>query len=283
MLNMADVNEFEASTPIQNEDSKKRERELSTNSINTSVSNPEKKTRPDFTSEDNISAIVNPPPVHLAESDFQRMSNILKGALKSDIETLVQSVVTEVSKSFATRIETLEKENKSLRSEVKLLTGRISTLETASETAEQYSRRNCLRVVGVTESPYEVTDDIVMDIASETGANISPADIDRSHRLKQPSHWTTPKSMIIKFATYRARNAFYRARSELKGNARYGKVFINEDLTSFRSKLFKSARKLYKDKLIQNCWTFDGRVFIKDLNDKQHLITKPSELEEFSK
>ena len=280
---MSEVNGFAASTPIQNdENSKKRDRSISSSSTNTSVSNPEKKNRPDFIAEDNISAITNPSPVHLAESDFERIATMLKGALKSDVESLVQSIVTEVAKSLSTRIDNLEKDNKDLRAEVKQLTSRVSTLESASDTAEQYSRRNCLRLVGLSETPFESTDDIILDIASEMDVTLSPADIDRTHRLNQPSKWTTPRSIIVKFATYRARSRFYKARSGLKGNDKYSKVYINEDLTSSRSKLFKCARKLYKDRLIQNCWTFDGRVFVKDHVDKQHLISNPSDLEKFN-
>ena len=118
---MTDVNGFTVSTPIKDDElSKKRERELSSSSHNASASasNPEKKNRQGSISEDNVSIIENPSSVHLAESAFERMATILKGAIKSDVETMVKSIVIVVTKSLTTRIDTLEKDNKDLRNEV---------------------------------------------------------------------------------------------------------------------------------------------------------------------
>ena len=116
-----------------------------------------------------------------------------------------------------------------------------------------------------------------MNIAAEIQADISLNDIDRSHRVgRSPVSTTpmpyTPKAIIVKFATYRARNNFYRKRTELKGNQTFPRVFVNEDLTSSRNKLFKTARKLVKDNLINSAWTYDGRVFVKDLNDFKSVV-----------
>lgn len=282
---MADPINFAVSTPVKTDDNSKK-RDRSSQSLSTSINNPEKKNKHDSDSVENISDIVTSSPVtsspvHLAESDFDRLSTMLKCSLKAEVEPLVKSIVTEVTSSLTKQITDLEQVNKDLRAEVKLLTGRVNKLETSIDTAEQYSRRNCLRIVGVPESTIESTDDIVMSIAAETSSDISISDIDRSHRLSQPSDWTSPRSIIVKFATYRARNNFYKARGNLKDNAKYKRVYVNEDLTSHRSKLLKSARGLFRDKLIQNCWSFDGRVFVKDFSDTRHLISNPRDLEKF--
>ena len=50
--------------------------------------------------------------------------------------------------------------------------------------AEQYSRRNILRISGVEEKADEVIDDIVLQIAEVCGVDLSLSDIDRSHRLQ---------------------------------------------------------------------------------------------------
>ena len=155
---------------------------------------------------------------------------MLKLSLKSEIEPLVKSIVTEVISTMTKQINVLEQANKDLRADVKLLTGRVSKLETSIDTAEQYSRRNCLRIVGVPESISESTDDTVLSIAAETSADISHTDIDRTHRISQPVEWTSPRAIIVKFATYRARNNFYRSRGNLKDNATLKRVYINEDL-----------------------------------------------------
>ena len=91
----------------------------------------------------------------------------------------------------------------------------------------------------------------------------------------------TPKAIIVKFATYSARNNFYRKRAQLKGNKTFPRVFINEDLTSQRSKIFKAARKLVKDNAISSAWTYDGRVFVKDLNEVKSVVNCLADIKSF--
>ena len=121
-----------------------------------------------------------------------------------------------------------------------------------------------------------------MHIASQIDSDITLSDIDRSHRVGQPAFWTTPKGIIVKFSTYRARANFYRKRASLKGNKDFPNVFINESLTATRSKLFKLARKLVKDNRITQCWTYDGQVYLKDKNDKKCTVSKLSDLDKYS-
>ena len=67
----------------------------------------------------------------------------------------------------------------------------------------------------------EDTDDVILSIAAEINCDIALADIDRSHRINQPPIWTSPNAIIVKFATYRARDKFYKNRSSLKGNQKF--------------------------------------------------------------
>ena len=95
----------------------------------------------------------------------------------------------------------------------------------------QYSRRNYLRISGVKELPLESTDDIVMKMAADIGSSIELADIDRCHRVGNPNKMgTRHRDIIVKFATYRSRQNFYKLRTKLKDSGHNGE-FVNEDLT----------------------------------------------------
>lgn len=63
-----------------------------------------------------------------------------------------------------------------------------------------------------------------------------------------------------------------------------GRIFINEALTHKRAHLYSEARALVKQKKINSCWTFDGRVYVKLLgvNGKKMVINSPDDLESFS-
>ena len=58
-----------------------------------------------------------------------------------------------------------------------------------------------------------------------------------------------PRDIIVKLATYRNRLTFYKQRTLLKERGHTG-VFVNEDLTKFRSGLLYDARRLAKVSLV---------------------------------
>ena len=265
-----------SSTP---DSSKKRVEPDSLPNTSASTDNPEKKNKQADVS--NISAIADSPRVHLADTDFLKIQSLVKDMMHTQIEPMVKSIVSDITSVMTTQISNLEKERDALRSRVKSLEDKVESLDIACDTAEQYSRRNCLRIVGVPEDPLENTDDVILNIAKETQSNITIADIDRSHRVAQPETRTSPKSIIVKFVSYRARYNFYKNRSSLKGNATFPSVYINEDLTSARNKLFGKARKLMKDGKISKCWTYDGRINIVDNSDTKFVVNQLSELDKF--
>ena len=127
------------------------------------------------------------------------------------------------------------------------------------------------------------TDEIVLEMAAAIGSGISPPYIDRSHRIGN-LHKDKSKDLIVKFATYRARNRFIRGRHNLKDIDKYDNVYINEDLTKQRSELLFKARKLQKDKdsHVSQAWSWDGRIFVKDVDDECQLISDERDLEQFS-
>ena len=147
----------------------------------------------------------------------------------------------------------------------------LTTLENSIEEAEQYSRRNNLRVANIPEKEGEDTDKIVLSIARALNADISPSDIDRSHRVGKPKR-DKHREILVKFATYRARERIYTMRSALKGS-RFDGVFLYEDLTRVRSKLLYDARVKVKGNFLRAAWSADGRLFIKDVNEKIHKLT----------
>lgn len=82
------------------------------------------------------------------------------------------------------QIKSLVKSNKELLKENMSLKAWVTALESKADQAEQYSRRNCLRIAGVEETDEENTDNIVLSIAHDIG--IRGEYINRSHRLGNP-------------------------------------------------------------------------------------------------
>lgn len=209
----------------------------------------------------------------LMKESFQpQVAQILQDTFQHAVTDLVNSIVSGVLEGLNAKIASLEGENMQLRQ-------RVQRLEEATDTAEQYSRRNCLRITGAAESDNEDTDDYVINLARNIGVDITLQDIDRSHRLGklQPENAAKPRDIVVKFATYRMRAKFYKARVLTKDRGFRG-VFVNEHLTRTRSKILYQARRRVKSKQLKSAWSFDGTIMIKHLDDSVQKISSENDL-----
>ena len=138
------------------------------------------------------------------------------------------------------------------------------------------SRRNSLRIHGLAESTNENTDELIVKLAKEKlKINMAVGDIDRSHRLYPRNLEASegPKPLIVKFARYKVRDEFYRARTKLRGS----KIYVNEHLTKNRQILFNKARKCAKVKKI---WTNDCKITVLTKDDEKVRISSERDIEQ---
>lgn len=131
---------------------------------------------------------------------------------------------------------------------------------------EQYSRRNSICIAGVKENDTRQIRDIIIDIAQQHSIDISPSDIDRSHRVGEKKGGNQ-RALLVKFTSYRAKKAFMKKKKELSEG-----LYFNEDLTKKRGELLYEARKRRKANKLKGAWSFDGRVYIKDMMNDTHEI-----------
>ena len=180
----------------------------------------------------------------------------------------------------------LRKTNKELTDLKSTLSHReniIDKLENDMNSMEQYSRRSCLRIFGIEEEKGENTDAKVAEMIKDQ-LNIPidiQRDIDRSHRvgkvreaaLSKTATSTTPaetsssdeassgkktkkekpRSIIVKFISYRKRREILERRRKLKNTG----ISIVEDLTIRNQKLLAATRGTEG---VISAWSSDGRI-----------------------
>lgn len=183
-----------------------------------------------------------------------------------------------MTEDYERRLRSLESQNLGLQMENRDLQQRLVTAESAIDELEQYGRRNALRITNEwPEREDESTDNLVLKLANDLlGVELQESDISRSHRVG-PSQARKPRSVLVKFTSYRARERVYRARMKLKTSRE--KIFINEDLTKKRGQLAYNARQLKKDQQIQDTWTYDCRVFVKNNKGEIRVVNDGPQLE----
>ena len=137
-------------------------------------------------------------------------SAIVQASMKRDVDELRAeiSALRDVVKARDVKINELEKE--------------IASLKTEQDNLEQYTRRNTLCISRLPEKAYEnVTEKALKLFNKKMGVPITVTDIDRVHRYGKKKD-NRPRGIMVKFATYRARSAVFRAKASLRPGAAHG-------------------------------------------------------------
>ena len=170
------------------------------------------------------------------------------------------SAINEIFQEYQKDKKEKEEKINNLESKVTEMSNKIENLEKVIDDQEQYSRRNCLLIHGISETDGENTDELVLNtVQNNMEITLSPGDIDRTHRIgKKVSGKTRP--IIVKLARYNMRHKIFVNKKRLKGK----KISITESLTAARMKKLNEAR----DKMgFTNVWTSDGKILYKSPTD----------------
>ena len=201
--------------------------------------------------------------------------------------------------------EPLQKEVNDLRiaiqakdAKIDSLEKRVFDLELQIEDIEQYGRRNSLRIriSGIQETASENVKEKVSELINDTlqvTPKVMDQHIDRVHRVGKRGTGKT-RAILVKFCCYGTRDLVIRSRGKLK-NVNYGskqdensasdvsgtkeRIYINEDLTKYRADLLFRAREFKREKKIEDCWSWDGKILIKNKVSKVILIRTVEDLE----
>ena len=186
-------------------------------------------------------------------------------------------------------IQKLESDNALLKTEMFSKSKKIEDLE-------RYSRQDDLIIHGISESFASIVSessqmqaDIVQpsnELSAESenaflrfcsdqlGVKLSSADISTCHRLKGKRTGTdSTRPLIDRFTSRKAKIAVLAARKKLAAQRDSSpKVYINEHLTPTAVKLFAEARRLKKQHQINDTWTRNGLIYVKELNNNIHVF-----------
>ncbi len=141
------------------------------------------------------------------------------------------------------------------------------------DTLEQESKLNNLRFAGIPEEEDEILKEKILNIVKvKLNLNvIGENDIDLCYRLGKSSV-AKVRDVMVKFTSREKRNLIYRCRRTMPRQD--PPIFINEDLTVFRNKLFYDARCKKKSNLIHSVWTQEGSIVIKVTDTSEPVVIR---------
>ncbi|XP_077989956.1 uncharacterized protein LOC144444419 [Glandiceps talaboti] len=170
-------------------------------------------------------------------------------------------------------ITTLQEENKQLRHSNESLLHSIAEVERGLEEQNQYSRRENLEIQGIPETTEENTDDIIVAVLQRVADDITPEDIEVTHRIGRKDNRERnprPRPIIVKFSSRRKRDKVYKQRKNIRntttdmiGYRSKNNIYINENLTPLKRNLLKEVNDKRKKSGYKFLWTHNGNIYVK--------------------
>ncbi len=161
----------------------------------------------------------------------------------------------------------------------------IANNKASLDVLEQTAKERNVVIFGIpeTEADLSVKDELIHLSNNVLGLqNIKPADIEETYRLGKSNADSKPRKLLVKFRSKQKRNEFYNRRKKTPISEDVNtNVYINEDLTLHRSKLFYDARRLAKQKRLHSAWTQNGNIMVrKEEQDKLVAVYNNQQLRE---
>ena len=216
-----------------------------------------------------------------SETESSGNSNLILQRL-DDIEKAIMASVTAVLTNFKVKIELQLKEEmkklddslvakitKEVDDKLKEVREEFNQSTTFIEHAihnEQYSRKNSVRISGITEEEGKDVEQKAIDfMKTNLKVDISRSEIEISHRVgrqqQDASGRQLPRQVIVKFESHKVKEKTMRAKSLLKGT----NSSLQEDLIPAIYKRLKELKKCFR---VDKCWSVDGKVKYKLKNDE---------------
>ena len=172
-----------------------------------------------------------------------KLTRIVQGANKDLVDSIasLRSEVTSLRSALAdrdTQIEALQTE--------------VHQLCDANDALEQHGRRHSLHICDISDTQEDTTEALVSlaNNVLELEPRLTVKDISVSHRLpkRRNAPAEEPHPIIARFVSRADRDRVIKAHKHLKdyNRAQNTKIWINEDLTATRAKLFAISRSLQK-------------------------------------
>ncbi len=181
------------------------------------------------------------------EVSLEQLEGTVESISSEDIEKL-----SELQQKTYSKLCKLEDDHPSAQDNMRIKVDQL----------EQDSKGKNLRLVGLHEEENENLKSKVVEVLNNKMnlKHITTRNIDDAYRMGKQKP-TGPRDIIIKFLDRGTKDAVYQSRLKMPREER--PIYINEDITTRRSKLFYDARKMKKSGKLHNTWTQNGNIMIK--------------------
>lgn len=235
-------------------------------------------------------------------SDSSNLSayNVLLEKVESLI-SLMEAVEEKLSNKIDDAFNNINERVDELQRNVDMLQGKIDKIKLENNNLRRMYKLNQVIIRGIPELDNENPKELIQEISSIVGHNISPY-VD-AFRVRHRKYDNTGNAVDVKNSTKRYHaplvvnfscinekklfcSLFYKRHGvtlkELKNFSSESKIFVNDNLTSANNRILRAALKLYKRAKLDQVYTSNGFVYVKMKNNSKHVkVTCIDQLSEF--
>ncbi len=172
-----------------------------------------------------------------------------------------------------------KKKTDALSKNITNISNQLNEFRAELDATHQQLKEYNIRLVGLPEIQPFGDDDMTSNIVKFSQehlslSNIGPDDIEEVTRLGRKRE-DKPRDVLITFRSKQIRNKFYKQRKNLydvNSKRSSSGIYINEDLTPYRQRLYFDTRNLRKNAAIHSVWTAGGTIMVKL---EENSIPKP--------
>ncbi len=220
--------------------------------------------------------------ITLMAKEVSKLQNKVNG-IEQDFQSLKEAqnsntiAIIERSQECQSLQVSQQKKSDSLSRDISHISEQLSNMQVDIENTKQLLKQNNIRLVGLEENCSSESENELASKVIEFSkqhleiTDITIEDVDKVYRLGK-NKTNKPCDVIIKFKQRDTRNKFYRSRRKLyDADTKQSStgMYINEDLTQYRQRLYYDARNLRKKSAIFAAWTSSGTIMVKLREDSQ--------------
>lgn len=196
----------------------------------------------------------------------QDVAGIIAKVIETIQPVIIKAIAAAVTAAFSS-LNAIQYPNGYVETEAPKLMKEIQLMKFQHDKMDMKLKMNNVRLYGVPENDTgngektkeENGDEILKEIGHVCKVDITASDILSSYRIgRRNMQSKNPRPLLVKLAKKDTKIALLRGKKLLRNNPKYGKTFINEDLTRSRAKLFAYVRNGADSQ--SRVWTRDGVI-----------------------
>lgn len=217
-------------------------------------------------------------PIDTNNMNAETFAELFSQALMTpQVQSGLRTAIEPLTEKIENKIDVIHQRLDNVETTIDEQHTQMNVMEQKLDDIEQQLRKDNIRIHGLNDEKEEqIQIKLVAFFKEAINIKFDQYDLNNAYRVGayRPGQ---PRDIVVKFTSNLIKCQVMRNRKNLKNTG--NRIYVNDDLTKYRSMLYKHSRDLVRDKRIHSTWTTDGNILAKlHENSKPIRINTESQL-----